>query len=143
VGGLDSQVLAERVAAVERHLRRVTARLPEEAEHLGRDADASDAVVLHLWQAVQIVIDVAVSLCVGLGRGAPPTYADAFRSLHDAEVIGGELAARLVGAAGFRNVLVHAYEEIDLQRVHAAASDGPDDLRAFLAIVRDILPGPT
>jgi uncharacterized protein YutE (UPF0331/DUF86 family) len=42
-----------------------------------------------------------------------------------------------VRAAGFRNVLVHAYAELDLARVHAAAVEGSDDLLAFLAAIRD------
>jgi uncharacterized protein YutE (UPF0331/DUF86 family) len=52
-------------------------------------------------------------------------------------VIEPALAERLVRAAGFRNVLVHAYAELDLARVHAAAVEGPDDLLAFLAAIRD------
>ncbi|MFN2377648.1 MAG: HepT-like ribonuclease domain-containing protein [Candidatus Binatia bacterium] len=49
------------------------------------------------------------------------------------------LAERLARAAGFRNVVAHAYEGIDMARVHAAATDGPDDLKAFLRIARDIV----
>lgn len=94
---------------VDRHLRRV----------------AADAVVLHLWQAVQLVIDLAVSSCVGLGLSSPPTYADAFRMLAGARVIPDELAQRLGRAAGFRNLVVHADAELDLLRVHTAATSGP------------------
>ncbi len=137
MGGLDASALAERVAAVERHLRRVADRLPQDEDELQAGTDASDAVILHLWQAVQIVIDLAVSICVGLGLGAPPAYADAFRALHRAGVIDAGLAERLVRSAGFRNVLVHAYEELDPSRVHAAATSGPADLRAFLSTARD------
>jgi uncharacterized protein YutE (UPF0331/DUF86 family) len=50
------------------------------------------------------------------------------------------LAERLMKAAGFRNVVAHAYESIDMRRVYDAALDGPDDLRAFLARVRDLAP---
>jgi hypothetical protein len=32
---------------------------------------------------------------------------------------------------------LHAYAELDLTRVHAVASDGPSDLVAFLAALRD------
>ena len=48
---LDREVLAERVAAVERHLARVVQCLPARAEDLRPATDASDVVVLHLWQA--------------------------------------------------------------------------------------------
>ncbi len=56
--------------------------------------------MLHLWQAVQVVIDLAVSTCVRLGLGSPPTYGDAFRRLAAAGVLDEELAARLGAAAG-------------------------------------------
>ena len=49
------------------------------------------------------------------------------------------LADRLARAAGFRNVLVYAYADLDLRRVHAVAQQAPDDLLAFLAAIRDHL----
>lgn len=138
MAGPDPAVVAERTASVQRHLRRVEDQLPDDAAELRPTTDASDAVILHLWQAVQIVIDLAVSLCVARGLGAPPTYGDAFRLLERDGVIGPELTERLVRAAGFRNVLVHADADLDLELVHRAARTGPDDLRGFLAAVRDL-----
>lgn len=134
---IDRELLAERAAAVDRHLRRVAEHLPRHAGDLQPLSTQTDAVVLHLWQAVQVVIDLAVSSCVRLGLGSPPTYAAAFRMLADARLIPGELAQRLGRAAGFRNLVVHAYAELDLRRVHVAATSGPTDLRAFLAALRD------
>jgi uncharacterized protein YutE (UPF0331/DUF86 family) len=132
---IDRAVLAERSMALERHLSRVAARLPSSPEGFQPSTDASDAVILHLWQATQIVIDLAVSAAVASGLGTPQSYADAFRRLEQAGVIGTPLADRLVRAAGFRNVVAHAYERLDMSRVHEAARTGADDLRAFIAAV--------
>lgn len=96
-------------------------------------------MVLHLWQAVQIVIDLSLAACLHFKLGTPATYADAFRRLAEAGRLDRELADRLVRAAGFRNVVAHAYERLDMGRVHRAARDGPRDLRAFLAVLRDRL----
>ena len=68
---LDTSVFAERLMAVERHLSRVAARLPEHPRDLAPATDASDAVVLHLWQATQIVIDLAMTACFALNAGTP------------------------------------------------------------------------
>jgi uncharacterized protein YutE (UPF0331/DUF86 family) len=111
--------------------------LPADPTELRPLSSATDSVVLHLWQAVQVVIDLAVSSCVRLGLGSPPTYGDAFRALAKEGIISDELAQRLARAAGFRNLVVHAYAELDLLRVHAIAEAGPEDLRAFLAALRD------
>jgi uncharacterized protein YutE (UPF0331/DUF86 family) len=132
---LSRHLLADKSRLVERHLARVAEKLPSSPADLTPATDASDAVLLHLWQATQIVIDVAVSACVHLGLGAPATYGEAFTRLRDAGVITAKLAAELVKAAGFRNLVAHAYESVDLRRVHDAATQGPVSLRALLAAV--------
>jgi hypothetical protein len=81
LSALDREILAEKASAVHRHLARVTERLPLDPSALAPATDASDAVILHLWQAVQIVIDLAMSACLYLRLGAPGTHADAFRRL--------------------------------------------------------------
>ena len=125
--------------AVERHLARVRERLPADAVELQPSTDASDAVILHLWQATQIIIDLAVSACIHLKLGAPATYADAFRRLAATGHLDEDLAARLVRAAGFRNIVAHAYERLDMTRVHRAAREGPADLIRFLATLRNLV----
>jgi uncharacterized protein YutE (UPF0331/DUF86 family) len=133
---LDRNVLAERASAVERHLARVASKLPAAPSDLLPASDTSDAVILHLWQATQIVIDLALGTCAQLELGAPSGYAEAFKKLSAANVIDPELARRLLAATGFGNVIAHAYESLDMERVHQAASRGPADLRAFLVALR-------
>jgi len=135
---LDRRLLAEKSAAVERHLSRVQDKLPHDSEDLQPATDASDAVILHLWQATQIVLDVALAASLRLGLGTPAGYADAFRRLAEAGRLQPELARRLSLAVGFRNVIAHTYEKLDMERVWRAASTGPADLRAFLAALRDL-----
>jgi uncharacterized protein YutE (UPF0331/DUF86 family) len=135
VSPLDRAVLAERSLALERHLARVAERLPDTADGLVASTDATDAVILHVWQATQIVIDLAVAACVAHGAGTPQSYADAFRRLEAAGIVDATLADRLVRAAGFRNVVAHAYERLDMARVFQAAAHGPADLRAFVAAI--------
>jgi len=136
---LDRTVLAAKATAIERHLARVAERLPATSDQLEPATDASDAVVLHLWQAVQMTADVALAACFHLNLETPAGYGDALRPLAAAGVVEASLAERLARAAGFRNVVAHAYESLDMARVHRAASEGPADLRAFLAAIRDAL----
>lgn len=139
MSALDAEILAERAMVVRRHLTRVAERLPADAAGLAPATDASDAVILHLWQATQVVIDLGVAACVRWDLGAPASYADAFRRLAAAGIIEAALAERLARAAGFRNVVAHAYDDLDMARVFRAASDGPRDLTAFLAALAERL----
>jgi len=133
MSGLDRRTLAEKGAAIERHLARVEARLPGTPGELEPASDASDAVILHLWQATQIAIDLALKACLRLDLGTPTGYADAFRRLAEAGHLKPDLGRRLSLAVGFRNVVAHTSERLDMERVWRAASDGPADLRAFVA----------
>lgn len=129
---LDKEILAERFSAVERHLKRVKECLPSSESEFIPSSSASDSVILHLWQAIQLVIDTALSACVSFKLGSPVSYADAFLKLGDNKFLDKELSVRLSHAAGFRNRIVHAYEELDMQKIYKIAQTGPDDLKAFL-----------
>lgn len=133
---IDRPLLAEKAAAIERHLARVAEKLPPSPEQLLPMSDAADAVILHLWQATQIAIDLAA--CVQLKLGTPGSYAEAFQKLEQAGHLPSELAENLVRAAGFRNLVAHAYERVDLGRVHGAARNGPADLRRLLGYLRTL-----
>ena len=137
---LDRELLAEKTAVIERHLKRVAERLPADTEDFLPMTDASDSVILHLWQAVQSVIDLAIAACGHFGLGAPQNYGEAFQRLAGSGYLPPDLASRLIRAAGFRNVVAHAYETIDMERVYRAAREGPVDLRAFLATLQERIP---
>jgi uncharacterized protein YutE (UPF0331/DUF86 family) len=139
VSALDRDILAERTMVVRRHLARVADRLPPNPAAFRPATDVSDAVILHLWQATQVVIDLAVSACLHFNLGAPASYADAFTRLAAAGLLDTALSARLTRAAGFRNLVAHGYEQLDMARVHQAAKEGPKDLEAFLGALRDRL----
>jgi uncharacterized protein YutE (UPF0331/DUF86 family) len=129
--------LAERAATLERHLERIATHLPARPEDLA-PGDAFDVVILHLWQTVQLVIDLALSACSDLRLGTPASYADAFMRLASAGKLDAELAQKLARAADFHDLMVHACDSIDLARIHGVATNGPRDLRAFLATLRDL-----
>ena len=139
MSGFDRAVLAEKASAIERHLARVADRLPADPEQFKPSTDASDAVILHLWQAVQAVIDLALAACLYLHLGTPNNYGEAFERLARDGYLEAGLAERLTRAAGFRNVVAHTYDRLDMARVYKAAREGPADLRAFLAVLRDLI----
>lgn len=132
MSAFDKEILIERIAAVERHLKRVQDQLPKSYVDFTPESNASDAVILHLWQAVQIIIDMAMSACIHFHLGTPKSYSDAFLKLAEAGYLENELAIRLCHAAGFRNRIVHAYEKLDMQKIYTIAQTGPSDLKAFL-----------
>lgn len=69
-------------------------------------------------------------------------FADQADAAFDADALLAALADRLVRAAGFRNLVAHAYERLDMTRVHLAARAGPAVVRACVAAIARAAPGP-
>ena len=88
--------------------------------------------------AIEGAIRSAQHIAASEGWRTPATNADAFLVLAGNGVLPNELAGRLAKAAGFRNLLIHQYAEIDDQRViEHLGSVG--DLDAFVDAVTDWL----
>lgn len=125
---------ADRVASRLERLDQLIATL-EIAHRDGRQAiegdERSRLAVLHALQlSIQICLDVGAHLVAEGGLGGLDDYADVFRSLERGGVLGSELSARLVDAAGMRNVIVHEYLTVDFDRIWRAL-ERLDDLRDY------------
>lgn len=98
---------------------------------------ASKYLVLTL---IEDALGIANHVIASEGYRAPSDYADAFRSLQEAGVLGAELAGRLEEMARFRNLLVHQYDDVDDRRVHSILRQDVEDLDQFAAAVLGAFP---
>ena len=81
------------------------------------DPYLKDIVERNLEVAAQACIDIANRMITVEGLEKPSDAYGAIEMLGKAELIPGNLAHRLAPIAGFRNVLVHEYLEIDWDQV--------------------------
>ncbi len=100
-------------------------------EQLENDLDAWLMVSRALELAAQCCVDLTMVLVAHKGLGAPESYRDAFARLVQAGVISAGQSTGLQGWAGLRNVLVHIYSSIDLDRLNAVLTSDHSLLRDF------------
>ena len=122
-------VLLNKAAIIERCLRRVQeerAACPalDENTHL-------DALVLNLERACQAAIDMAMHVIALERLGVPQSTAQAFTILEREGMIDADLAQALRAMAGFRNVAVHQYQDLDREVVRRVAEQGGADMVRF------------
>jgi uncharacterized protein YutE (UPF0331/DUF86 family) len=126
---LVEKKLAAIVSAVS-DLRRL-ARL----EHL-RDDVREERFIAHTLQlAVQAALDVASHIVSDEALGEPQTNRQLFDLLARAGWLDPEMAGTLSRMAGFRNVLVHGYGDVDLAVVEDIVRHRLDDLLGFVAVI--------
>lgn len=88
-----------------------------------------------LQLAMQAALDVASHIVSDEALGEPQTNRQLFDRLASAGWLDAELANHLSRMAGFRNVLVHGYDDVDLGVVEDIVHHRLDDLLRFVAII--------
>lgn len=126
---LVEKKLASIVTAVEQ-LRRL-ARL----EALRSDVREQRFIEHTLQLAIQAALDVASHVVSDEALGEPLTNRALFGLLARGGWIEAALAATLSRMAGFRNILVHGYDEVDLAVVEDVVRHRLDDLLAFVKAI--------
>jgi uncharacterized protein YutE (UPF0331/DUF86 family) len=131
--------LIERLAELRRHLDHLRELRPRVmgADSLRRDLSLHNDVLFSLLMVTQLVIDIAGELSAqrGLRFG---DYTEAVRNLGSFDQFDPELVEQLDRLPGFRNVVIHEYVGIDLDRA-VMALDELDPLERFLTIVADLI----
>jgi uncharacterized protein YutE (UPF0331/DUF86 family) len=131
--------LVERLAELRRHLDHLSEIAPRVtgAAALARDLSLHNDVLFSLLTVSQLVIDIAGELSARRGDRFED-YTEAVRNLARDERFPAELVAHLERLPGFRNVLVHEYVALDLERVVEALGDLAP-IEQFLTIVRRLV----
>ena len=118
-------ILLNKAAIIERCIR----RLQEESRACpGLDNFTHvDALTLNIERACQASIDMAMHVVAERRLGVPQSNAEAFLLLERAGLIDASLSKSLRGMAGFRNIAVHQYEELDANVLRWVVASGHHD----------------
>ena len=130
----DPALVAKKLALIETCVRelRSLAR-PEAVRHDVRER----RFVEHTLQiAIQAALDVASHIVSDERLGEPETNRALFDLLATARRLPPGLARTLRDMAGFRNVLVHGYQDVDLAVLEDVLKNRLDDLLGFVAAIR-------
>jgi uncharacterized protein YutE (UPF0331/DUF86 family) len=125
-------VVLNKKESIERCIRQIRryyvmpSELPFEKDHLRQDAIAAN-----LQRAAEQVIDMANHIIRKRKLGLPKESGESFELLARAGVIPQDLADKLQGMVGFRNIMVHQYQEIDIKIMVDVIEHHLDDLIVF------------
>ena len=131
---IDRDLVAKKLAFIETCVREL--RELARTEALRTDVREERFVEHTLQIAIQAALDVASHVVSDERLGEPRTSRDLFFLLGRAGRVPADLAGRLGSMAGFRNVLVHGYGDVDLAIVEDVVENRLDDLLAFVDVVR-------
>ena len=133
-GQLDAAVVRRHLLAIDDALGTLRAHVGRSVEHLLYDRAELWAVERGLQLCAQNALDVPTHLAASAGRDVPD-YATAIERLAEIGILPQPFAATFRAVAGFRNVLVHGYLDVDPRAVHLLLNERLEDFSEFARLV--------
>lgn len=132
---VDSSIVTAKAAQIEKCLTRIRDKRPPALHLFLADPDSQDIVMFNLMQALQGCIDLAAHVVSDEGFGMAGSLNEFFYLLQERGVIHEDLTERLVRAVGFRNLCVHEYARLDLEKVYEISFNGLGDIEEFMKLM--------
>jgi uncharacterized protein YutE (UPF0331/DUF86 family) len=130
-----NELIIEKKVRLERCLMQVKAYYSQ-ASDLSFEEDflKQDAIAINLQRACELAIDIANIAIKEKKLGLPSSSRDSFVLLFEAGLIDKASMDKLCKMVGFRNILVHAYQDLDLKLMKKLIEDKLlEDLVVFSA----------
>jgi len=96
--------------------------------------------LLNLQQAIQGCIDIGSHIISSEDWGAPGSLSDIFYRLEEHGILQPDLVEKIIPMAGFRNLIVHQYQDVDYVIVYQLYQNRLKDIEAFLDAVESHFP---
>jgi uncharacterized protein YutE (UPF0331/DUF86 family) len=127
------ELVAYKASRVTARLVRVRLGLQVGAEKFSSSVDVIEQVAFNMFLAIQESADVASHIVADEGWGTPATLAELFELLQSNGVITADIATAMARGTRLRNLIAHAYGDLDPAKLFEAASAGVGQIERFLA----------
>lgn len=97
------------------------------------------AVEKTLQEMVEICMDIGKHIIADEGFRFPEDSKDIFSALQENGVISDKATSLMCNMVGFRNIVVHLYEKVDLEIVYGIYKKHLDDFDLFISEVNSFL----
>ncbi len=134
---VNNSVILKKITNIRQNLSRLKSKENISLETLKNDLDAQDIVLYNLQLAIQGCIDIGSHIISDEGWGVAGSINEIIHILHGKGVIKAGLRERMVSMIGFRNILVHEYEEVNLDVVYNILHNRLKDINEYLLSVVD------
>ena len=129
---VDTDLVLAKAGSVKRHLNRIFEKRDITLGTFLKDIDIQESILFNIQMAVQNCIDIAAHIISDEGFGVPGSTNEMFYLLEENGYLDNEITENMVKAVGLRNLVVHEYSKIDLERIFEVAQKDITDLNEYL-----------
>jgi len=126
-----NDVMLNKIQSIQRCIKRAKEEYQLADGGFRNDLSRQDAAILNIARACEQSIDLANVVIKTQQLGIPNESRESFSFLAKAALISDDLCERLQRMVGFRNIVIHEYQKVDVSVVQAIIESGLDDLLLF------------
>jgi uncharacterized protein YutE (UPF0331/DUF86 family) len=132
---VNHNIIKVKISRIEISIERIKEKNTISFKEFKNNLDTQDVVLYNLQIAIQGCIDLAGHIVSDQGWPAPDTSAGLFDILKKHKIIPEQLTKNLRKMAGFRNLIIHEYANIDLEKVYNILHNDIRDIMLFLKYI--------
>ncbi len=128
--------ITRKLPELERYIQQLQKFQSYRYDEIESDLEKIWAIERGLQISVQIIIDIGNHILASIGENQIEDYTDVLSKLGKCNILPSEFAERIKGMAGFRNILVHRYAEVDLKRVYDVLQNRLHDFVEYIGYIQ-------
>jgi uncharacterized protein YutE (UPF0331/DUF86 family) len=129
---MKSEIILYKLQSLSRCINRISSKISHDFIN---NLDSQDIVILNLQRAIQISIDIGAIVLKENKIEIPNNRSEIFTLLFENKIIPSELADSLKKSVGFRNLAVHEYSKLDLEKVYSLSKNELDIFLEFGKVI--------
>lgn len=136
---INREIIEIRLAKLREYCEHLKELRESDRETFKRDYKIHSLAEHFLYLSIQSMLDIGHHLVAGLQLRKPMDYEEIFQILGEAGILPEEYVRVLAGVGRFRNILAHAYIDIDLDRVYQSLQKAPEQINEFMRLVQRVV----
>lgn len=136
----NKEKIESKINTIKKYLKELENYQEVSEKDIRKIGQVRGAVERYLQLAVQSTIDLAETVIAYKKLRKPNTLSENFHILREEEILDDKLSEQLANMAGFRNVIVHQYTEVDEGMMVDILKNNLGDIEEFIKIIeREII----
>ena len=132
---IDRSLVLTKAGRVEAHIRRIKEKRSISLKQFLDDLDRQESILFNLQMAIQNCIDIAAHIISDEDLGVAGSINEMFYMLQKNGYLNAVLTEKMVASVGFRNLIVHEYGNVDLEKVYQISHQSIEDLEDYLKAI--------
>lgn len=136
---IDYKNISARLEKLREYVSYLKSYQKKSIAQIKKDYTLQGAICRYFQLSVECIIDISELLISSLGLRKPDTSFEAIEILGENKIIPLRFSKKFAPIVGFRNILVHDYLRIDLNKVYQHLKEDLKDFNLFSKLISNFL----